>query len=106
MVGLKESPQSVRLDKFADDVMAPLTVQPDADEIIVEEVEPFRFAERDGILREMKCNSRQFPHTVKPTFAAGCMGDGAPGFLTCPDFDPAQSRSRHKAADLAASNKP
>ncbi|ARU15780.1 hypothetical protein [Croceicoccus marinus] len=53
MVDLKEPPQSVPLDKFADDVMAPLTVQPDADEIIVEEVEPFRFPERDGTLREI-----------------------------------------------------
>ncbi|MFC0269098.1 MULTISPECIES: SDR family oxidoreductase [Gammaproteobacteria] len=51
--GLTASPLSVPLDKFADDVMAQLTGQPEADEIIVEEVEPFRFAERDGKMREI-----------------------------------------------------
>lgn len=53
MDGLKESPQSVPLDKFADDVMAQLIGQPEADEIIVNEVEPFRFAERNGQVREI-----------------------------------------------------
>ncbi|WP_137681179.1 SDR family oxidoreductase [Aurantiacibacter suaedae] len=51
--GLKESPHSVPLNKFADDVMAHLNEQPEADEIVVEEVEPFRFAERDNKVREI-----------------------------------------------------
>ena len=46
--GLKDSPFSVPLAKFADDVMAQLVAHPSADEIMVDEVTPFRFAERDG----------------------------------------------------------
>ena len=53
MDGLKNSPYSVPLEKFADDVMALLVVDPSADEIIVDEVKPFRFAERDGKVREI-----------------------------------------------------
>lgn len=53
MEGLKDSPYSVPLEKFADDVMALLVAQPSADEIIVDEVKPFRFAERDGKVREI-----------------------------------------------------
>lgn len=53
MEGLKDSPYSVPLEKFADDVMALLVAQPSADEIIVDEVKPFRFAERDGKIREI-----------------------------------------------------
>ena len=52
MNGLRQSPNSVPLAKFAADVMTRLTHQPDADEIIVDEVAPFRFAERDGKVRE------------------------------------------------------
>jgi uncharacterized oxidoreductase len=36
------------LDDFADEVMALLTAQPDAPEILVQNVQPLRFAERDG----------------------------------------------------------
>ena len=53
MEGLKVSPQSVPLDKFANDVMAQLNEQPEAYEIVVEEVKPFRFAERDGKVRDL-----------------------------------------------------
>jgi len=53
MEGLIESPHSVPLEKFADNVMAQLIEQPEADEIIVEEVKPFRFAERDGTVRKL-----------------------------------------------------
>jgi uncharacterized oxidoreductase len=53
MEGLKDSPYSVPLEKFTDDVMAQLVTHPLADEIIVDEVEPFRFAERDGKVREI-----------------------------------------------------
>jgi uncharacterized oxidoreductase len=53
MVGLKDSPYSVPLEKFADDVMALLVADPSVDEIIVDEVKPFRFAERDGKVREI-----------------------------------------------------
>lgn len=53
MAGLKDSPHSVPLDKFADDVMAQLTGYPERDEIVVAEVKPFRFAERDGRVRDI-----------------------------------------------------
>ncbi|EIZ81300.1 short-chain dehydrogenase/reductase SDR [Novosphingobium sp. Rr 2-17] len=53
MEGLKDSPYSVPLEKFADDVMAQLISHPSADEIIVDEVKPFRFAERDGTVRDL-----------------------------------------------------
>lgn len=51
--GLKDSPFSVPLAKFADDVMAQLIAHPSADEIVVDEVMPFRFAERDGKVGEI-----------------------------------------------------
>lgn len=53
MDGLKDSPYSVPLEKFADDVMSQITASPLLDEIIVDEVKPFRFAERDGKVREI-----------------------------------------------------
>lgn len=53
MDGLKESAQSMPLEKFADDVMSQLIERQETDEIIVEEVEPFRFAEREGKVREI-----------------------------------------------------
>ncbi|MEG3177642.1 SDR family NAD(P)-dependent oxidoreductase [Sphingomonas sp. RB3P16] len=53
MEGLKDSPFSVALDTFADDVMAQLLTDPSADEIIVDAVKPFRFAERDGKVEEI-----------------------------------------------------
>lgn len=53
MEGLKDSPHSVPLAKFADDVVSQLNELPRADEIIVDEVKPFRFAERDGSVAEL-----------------------------------------------------
>lgn len=53
MDGLKDSQYSVPLEKFADDVMAQLIADPASDEIIVDEVKPFRFAERDEKVREI-----------------------------------------------------
>lgn len=53
MNGLKESPYSVPLDKFADDVMAQLIADPTRDEIIVDEVKPFRYAEREDKVRDI-----------------------------------------------------
>lgn len=53
MDGLKDSPYSFPLEKFADDVMSQLISYPAADEIIVDEVKPFRFAEREGKVREI-----------------------------------------------------
>ena len=53
LAGLKESPYSVPLEKFADDVMAQLIAHESEDEIIVDEVKPFRFAERDGTVRDL-----------------------------------------------------
>ncbi|MEG3085578.1 SDR family oxidoreductase [Sphingomonas sp. PB2P12] len=50
---LKDSPYSVPLDDFADEVMALFDQQPPSEEIIVESVEPFRFAERDGKTNEL-----------------------------------------------------
>lgn len=41
------------LDAFADEVIARLTADPNAEEILVEQVRPLRFAERDGRLPEM-----------------------------------------------------
>lgn len=52
MDGLKDSPYSVPLEKFADDVMAQLIAHGSADEIIVDEVKAFRFAERDGTVQD------------------------------------------------------
>jgi uncharacterized oxidoreductase len=37
------------LDEYIAETMSLLHTQPEADEIIVERVRPFRFAERDGI---------------------------------------------------------
>lgn len=51
--GLKDSPYSVPLEKFADDVIAQLIACKSEDEIIVDEVRPFRFAERDGTVRDI-----------------------------------------------------
>jgi uncharacterized oxidoreductase len=53
MEGLKDSPFSVPLEKFADDVMNQLITCVSRDEIIVDEVMPFRFAERDGTLADI-----------------------------------------------------
>jgi uncharacterized oxidoreductase len=53
MEGLKESQYSVPLEKFADDVMAQLLADTARDEIIVDEVKPFRFAERDDKVRAL-----------------------------------------------------
>ena len=53
MDGLKNSPFSVTLEKFADDVMVQLIAYPFADEITVDEVKPFRFAEGDGKMTEI-----------------------------------------------------
>ena len=53
MDGLKDSPHSVPLEKFANDVISQITSSPMLDEIIVDEVKPFRFAERDGKVREI-----------------------------------------------------
>lgn len=53
MEGLKDSPYSLSLDKFVSDVMAQLISYPSAEEIIVDEVKPFRFAERDGTVSDL-----------------------------------------------------
>lgn len=53
MDGLQDSPYSVPLEKFADDVMAQLLAQPSAEEIIVDEVKPFRFAEKEGMVGDL-----------------------------------------------------
>jgi uncharacterized oxidoreductase len=53
MDGLQDSPYSVPLEKFADDVMAQLLAQPSAEEIIVDEVKPFRFAEKEGTVGDL-----------------------------------------------------
>jgi uncharacterized oxidoreductase len=53
MEGLQDSPYSVPLEKFADDVMAQLLAQPSAEEIIVDEVKPFRFAEKEGTVGDL-----------------------------------------------------
>jgi uncharacterized oxidoreductase len=45
---LKDSPYSVPLDAFADEVISLFDQQPSSGEIIVESVKPFRFAEREG----------------------------------------------------------
>lgn len=52
MEGLRDSPYSVPLETFADDVMARLIAHASADEIIVDAVKPFRFAERDGTVQD------------------------------------------------------
>lgn len=51
--GLKDSPYSVPLDAFADEVVTLLDEHPSSGEIIVESVEPFRFAERQGRTEEL-----------------------------------------------------
>lgn len=53
MDGLKDSPYSVPLEKFADDVMSQITSHAMTDEIVVDEVKPFRFAEKDDKVREI-----------------------------------------------------
>ena len=53
MDGLKDSPYSVPLEKFADDVMAQLLAHASEDEIIVDEVKPFRYSERDGMSKDL-----------------------------------------------------
>ena len=53
MDGLKDSPHSIPLEKFADDVMSQIIAHPAWDEIVVDDVKPFRFAERDGKVREI-----------------------------------------------------
>lgn len=50
---LKDSPYSVPLDDFADEVIALFDQQPSPREIIVESVKPFRFAEREGKTDEL-----------------------------------------------------
>lgn len=50
---LRDSPYSVPLDAFADEVLALLEAPPSSGEILVESVKPFRFAERDGTTDEM-----------------------------------------------------
>lgn len=44
----KDSPHSVPLDDFADEVIALFDAQPASGEIVVEAVKPFRLAERNG----------------------------------------------------------
>lgn len=53
MDGLKDSPYSVPLEKFADDVMSQIASDTVKDEIVVDEVKPFRFAEKEGSVREI-----------------------------------------------------
>jgi uncharacterized oxidoreductase len=50
---LRDSPYSVPLDTFADEVISLFDDQPLSDEIIVEGVKPFRFAERQGRTDEL-----------------------------------------------------
>ena len=42
-------PRAMPLDEYIAETMSLLQTQPEADEIIVERVRPFRFAERDGV---------------------------------------------------------
>ncbi|MBW0014320.1 SDR family NAD(P)-dependent oxidoreductase [Mycobacterium sp.] len=46
-------PRAMPLDEYIAETMSLLRTQPDADEIIVERVRPFRFAERDGVYDEI-----------------------------------------------------
>ncbi|HTY30814.1 SDR family oxidoreductase [Mycobacterium sp.] len=46
-------PRAMPLDEYITETMALLQAQPDAEEILVERVKPFRFAERDGRYDEM-----------------------------------------------------
>ena len=50
---LKDSPYSVPLDTFADEVISLFDEQSSSGEIIVESVKPFRFAERQGRTDEL-----------------------------------------------------
>lgn len=50
---LRDSPYSVPLDAFADEVIALFDERPSSGEIIVGSVKPFRFAERDGTTEEL-----------------------------------------------------
>ena len=50
---LKDSPYSVPLDAFADEVIGLFDEHPTSGEIIVERVKPFRFAARDGSTEEL-----------------------------------------------------
>lgn len=53
MPGHAENPHSMPLDAFTDEVMALLTANPDAAEILVERVKPLRFAEASGHYAEV-----------------------------------------------------
>ena len=46
-------PRAMPLDEYIAETMTLLHTQPEADEIIVERVRPFRFAERDGVYDEV-----------------------------------------------------
>ncbi|MEB3980693.1 SDR family NAD(P)-dependent oxidoreductase [Mycobacterium sp. 663a-19] len=48
-----EDPRAMPLDEYIAETMSLLQTQPDADEIIVERVRPFRFAERDGVFDQV-----------------------------------------------------
>jgi len=42
-------PKAMPLDEYVTETMSLLQTQPQADEIVVERVKAFRFAERDGV---------------------------------------------------------
>jgi uncharacterized oxidoreductase len=46
-------PRAMPLDEYIAETMSLLQTQPEADEIVVERVRPFRFAERDGLYDEV-----------------------------------------------------
>lgn len=48
MPGHEENPVAMPLDTFADEVMSILEAQPDAREVLVQNVRPLRFAESEG----------------------------------------------------------
>jgi len=48
-------PRAMPLDEYIAETISLLQTQPDADEIIVERVRPYRFAERDGVYDQVYC---------------------------------------------------
>lgn len=47
------APNAMPLDEYVAETMSLLQTQPQADEIVVERVKPFRFAERDGVYHDI-----------------------------------------------------
>ncbi len=53
LMNQQDSDQSMPLDEFLDEIMALLQEHPDAEQILVEDVKPIRFAEANGAFNDV-----------------------------------------------------